>query len=240
MYNFEYVCKKELSPIKNELISIINEVQNIVRDDFTFSFVFIGSCKRNMVTYDPKSNIGFDFDVNIEIQWVARDFSAKETKEMLISAFNKAARKYGYDYAENSTRVITIKVKDFKNSKILHSCDFAIVKNYTDDEGNRRQEYIRYCKKSNSYCWAKQPDGFYLLPEKAQWIKDNDYQDELRRVYLNKKNRNAELQQSSRSLYAQAVNEVCQRGGYFNEDEDENENENENSYSLFSLAHHFW
>lgn len=238
MYNFEYVCKKELSPIKNELISIISEVQNIVRDDFTFSFDFIGSCKRNMVTYDPKSNIGFDFDVNIKIQWAARKFSAKETKEKLISAFNKAARKHGYDYAENSTRVITIKVKDFKNSKILHSCDFAIVKNYTGNEGNECQKYIRYCKKSNSYCWAKQPDGFYSLPEKAQWIKDNDYQDELRDVYIDKKNRNTDLRQSSRSLYAQAVNEVCQRGGYFNEDE--NENENENSYSLFSIFRPFW
>ena len=56
-------------------------------------------------------------------------------KFKIIQALNKVAHKYGYDYAEDSTRVITIKFKDRKNSRILHSCDFAIVNNYTDEEG---------------------------------------------------------------------------------------------------------
>ena len=67
MYHFEFVTKKQRAPIKKDLIAIINEVQNLLRGEFTFRFDFVGSDKHNMVTYDPKTNIGFDFDVNIEV-----------------------------------------------------------------------------------------------------------------------------------------------------------------------------
>ena len=46
MHDFVYVTKKEAMPVKKELISLINEVQNIVRQNFTFRFDLIGiSCK---------------------------------------------------------------------------------------------------------------------------------------------------------------------------------------------------
>ena len=44
-----YVSKKEAAPVKAELLDIIHEVQDIVRDDFTFQFTFIGSSSRNMI-----------------------------------------------------------------------------------------------------------------------------------------------------------------------------------------------
>ena len=59
--------KKEAAPVKAELLEIIHEVQDIVRDDFTFQYTFIGSSSRNMITEDIKSNIGYDFDVNLEV-----------------------------------------------------------------------------------------------------------------------------------------------------------------------------
>ncbi len=57
MNNFKYVSKRQLSPVKQELIQIIKSVQDEIRKDFTFRFDFVGSVKRNMVTYDVKSNI---------------------------------------------------------------------------------------------------------------------------------------------------------------------------------------
>ena len=65
MYHFKYVTKAELAPFKKELIELIHLVQNDVRDDFTFQYEFIGSVSRNMVTFDPQSNTGFDFDINL-------------------------------------------------------------------------------------------------------------------------------------------------------------------------------
>ena len=216
MYNFEYVTKKQLSPVKKDLIQIINFVQKQVRKDFTFQFYFVGSVERNMVTYYVKSNVGFDFDVDIYVNDNACRLSAKEIKTIIRLAFDKAAPCFGYDYAEDSTRVITIKFKDKENSKILHSCDFAIVNNYMDRNGNERQKYIHFNKRQNKYSWEEQPQEFYLLDERADWIKNNEYWQEMRDLYLDKKNHNSDQHKYSRSIYAEAIHETCQKYGYYN------------------------
>lgn len=95
-------------------MELIHKVQDEVRDSFTFQYKFVGSVQRNMVTCDVKSNAGFDFDVNIMVNDDDKDFEAEEIKNILMCAFNKYARKYGYDSCEDSTRVFTIKVKDRK------------------------------------------------------------------------------------------------------------------------------
>ena len=60
MHDFKYVTRKERAPVKNDLIAIIKRTQNLLRDDFTFRFDFVGSDRRNMVTYVPQTNIGYD------------------------------------------------------------------------------------------------------------------------------------------------------------------------------------
>ena len=129
MHNFEYVPKEEWKPIKDELLEIIHRLQNEVRDSFTFQYHFVGSSKRNMITRDRNSNTGFDFDVNIEVNDPDEDYSAKEIRNILRKGLDRVTNPYGgsifgYDYTEDSTRVLTIKVKDRTNSRILHSCDF--------------------------------------------------------------------------------------------------------------------
>lgn len=215
MYNFQYVNPKQLSSAKKDLIQIINSVQDEVRQYFTFQFYFVGSVGRDMVTYDVKSNIGYDFDVDIHVNDDECRYSAKEIKTKIMLALNKVVHYYGYDDAENSTRVITIKVKDRKNSKILHSCDFAIVNDYTDNEGNERQEYIHYNKKQKSYSWNEQPQGFYLLDEKTDWIKNCGYWKEVLDLYLYKKNHNNDPHKHSRSIYAETIHEISQKYGYY-------------------------
>ena len=111
MKDFEYVTKKEYLPVKNELIELINLVQDEVRDKFTFRFDFIGSASRNMITRDKKSNIGYDFDVNIRVNDDDNEYSAKEIRRILKDGFDKHSKKFQYDYAEDSKRVLTIKLK---------------------------------------------------------------------------------------------------------------------------------
>lgn len=212
MYHFKYVTKAELAPFKKELIELIHLVQNDVRDDFTFQYEFIGSVSRNMVTFDPQSNTGFDFDVNLFVNDDEEDYKPGEIKHILMDAFNKHARKYRYDFCEDSTRVFTIKVKDKKNSKILHSCDFAIVNNY----GENQQEYIRFNKPHN-YAWVEQPDGFYQLPDKIEFCKENGLWTDVRNLYLDKKNNNTVKGKKSRSIFAETVHQICQQNGYYEE-----------------------
>lgn len=112
MHVFRYVSKKEAAPIKAILLEIIHSTQNLVRDEFTFQYEFVGSASRNMITCDTKSNIGFDFDVNIYVNDDEENYTAKQIRQIIKQALDKVARHYGYDYCEDSTRVLTIKVKD--------------------------------------------------------------------------------------------------------------------------------
>ena len=111
MHDFSYISKNDnqVQKFYNIIIDILCEVQDLIRDKFTFSFIPVGSYSRNMITYDKKTNVGFDFDFNIEVNDDEENFSAKEIKNILINALNHVVIKYGYSYAEDSTRVITIK-----------------------------------------------------------------------------------------------------------------------------------
>ena len=128
MKNFEYVTRNEYMPVKKELIDFINAVQDEIREYLTFSYDFIGSSARNMITREVNGNVGYDFDVNLKIRSQGDDYSPSELRKIIRLAFDKHKNSFGYDFSENNTRVITLKVKDKKNKRILHSCDFAIVR----------------------------------------------------------------------------------------------------------------
>ncbi len=210
MHDFKYVTKNEAKPVKEELYQILYEVQDIVRDYFTFNFVPVGSSSRNMITYDTKSNIGFDFDFNIEVNDDDEEFAPKEIRTILRNAIDRVAPRYGYKYCEDSTRVLTIKKVNTFSSRIIHSCDFAIVYNCKDG----RQQYIRYNKADNQYVWNYQGKGFVDLDKKIEWLKKKKLWGELKDYYIIKKNNNDDIDKHSRSIFAEAVNEMCMKNGY--------------------------
>lgn len=215
MHDYQYVSKRQTSPIRAEIETLIHLVQKEVKNKFTFSYQFIGSASRNMITEDKKSNTGFDFDVNIRVNDDYNEYTAKQIKTTLMNAFNKYNHLFQYDNCEDSKRVITIKVKDSKNSTILHSCDFAVVNDYIDDYGYDCQEFIYFNKKQNTYEWQEQPKGFYELPEKIEWCHDEGLWNAVRDLYIIKKNNNTDPHVKSRSIFAKTVNEICQKYGYF-------------------------
>lgn len=210
MHDFRYVTKKEAQPIKDELYQILYEVQDLVRNNFTFSFTPIGSSSRNMITYDAKSNIGFDFDINIEVNDDNENFSPKEIRTIIRTAIDRIAPQYGYKYCEDSTRVLTIKKVNTFSSSIIHGCDFAIVYNCTDG----RQQYIHFNKDNDYYSWEYQGKGFIGLNKKIDWLKRNGLWGELQDYYIEKKNRNENPDKHSRSIFAESINEMCQKNGY--------------------------
>lgn len=206
MYHFQYVSRKEAALYKKELIELINEVQDEARDKFTFQFTFIGSSKRNMITYDPTTNKGFDFDVNLEVNDDNEYYEPIEIRNILRNAFNRVVKNYGYSNCEDSTRVLTIKCKDYRRSRILYSCDVAIV--YNCEEG---QQYIRFNRQTGTCTWAFQTQPYRDLEKRANALKKNDFWNEVLDVYLDKKNSNVDPDKHSRSLYAETINECYQR-----------------------------
>lgn len=212
MHDFEYVPNYEWKPVRDELFEIIHKLQDEVRDYFTFQYHLVGSSKRNMITRDRNSNKGYDFDVNIEVNDPDEKYSAEEIREILHKALNKITNPYGYsifgyDYTEDSTRVLTIKVKDKANSCILHSCDFCIVY----ECGDGRQQYIRYNKKQNSYTWEYQPKGYMELQSKIEWVKKHGLWQQVRDYYIYKKNINDNPDKHSRAIFAETIHEIWQK-----------------------------
>ena len=210
MHDFRYVTKNEAKPIKEELYQILYEVQDLVRDKFTFSFTPIGSSSRNMITYDAKSNIGFDFDINIEVNDDNEDFKPKEIRTIIRTAIDRIAPRYGYKCCEDSTRVLTLKKVNTSSSSIIHSCDFAIVYNCADG----RQQYIHFNKDNNYYSWKYQGKGFVGQKKKIDWLKKKKLWGNLRDYYIEKKNANEDPDKHSRSIFAESINEMCQKKGY--------------------------
>ena len=202
MHDFRYVPRTEYQPLKNQIIQILNEVQDEVRDDFTFQYHFIGSTKRKMITRDMKSPIGFDFDVNIEVNDDDEDYSATDIRNILRPIITRVSWKYGFNKCEDSTRVITIKMTNPWRSTIEHSCDFAIV------YGN---QYIRFNKGTQTYTWEYQSKNHNDIEKRADILKKNGCWDEVRTVYLDKKNCNNNPDKHSRSLYFETINEVYKR-----------------------------
>lgn len=191
MYHFDYVSKKEAAPYKAELIEILHQVQDYVRDDFTFQFTFIGSSSRNMITYDPTTNIGFDFDVNITVNDDDEDYSPEEIRTILHNAFSRFMTAYGYNKCEQSTRVISIKVVDQWSSRVIRN----------------GQQYIRFNKERNYFSWEFQTQPYKELEFRADYLKENGHWNEVLEVYLDKKNNNYNPDKHSRSLYAETINE---------------------------------
>lgn len=207
MHNFVYVTQASARPAKNELIQIIHEVQDLVEDYFTFQFKPVGSSSMNMITFDRNSNIGFDFDFDLEINDDNENYTPAEIRRIMRNAIDQVALRYGYKYCEDSTRVLTIKKVNTFTSQILHSCDFALVYNC----GDGRQQYIRFNKKNNNYTWEYQGKSFKNLEKRISWLKANDYWGELQDYYIDKKNRNNNLDKHSRSILAESINEMYQR-----------------------------
>lgn len=69
----------------------------------------VGSSGRNMITYDKKSNMGFDFDLNREINDDEENYEPEDIRHIIKIAIDQVALKYGYKHCEDSTRVLTIK-----------------------------------------------------------------------------------------------------------------------------------
>ena len=129
---------------------------------------------------------------------------------MFMTALSSISWQYGFSCSKDSTSVITIKKVDTFNSRILYSCDFAIVNNYKDKNGNPHQQFVYFNKTRNEYYWRERSKEYCHIKEKEIKIKEAGMWNEVRKVYLDKKCRFS-YQKKSRALYAETINEVFAR-----------------------------
>lgn len=205
-HDFVYADKEEVKEVRNILLEIIHRVQNELReckDEITFQYRIVGSAKRNMITYDRKSNVGFDFDINLYVNDNGIfDNKPEVLRRLLRLTFDRVARYYGYRYCEDSTRVLTIKKINSYSSRVLHSFDFCII-------SNQEPEYfIFFDKKDNNYVWAKRKADLKEVQVKEKWLKKNGKWQEVRNHYLYLKDNNYNPNRKSISIYKETINNL--------------------------------
>lgn len=203
MSYFEYVSKEEVSRVKNELIKFINIIQSEVRNEFTFTYSFIGNSNRNMVTTNYYSNIGYDYDVSIMVN-IVDNLDENKIINTLRNAFNNHSDMFKYNVNEDEKRPISIKFKDKKRSKLYHICDFGVFKK--DFDGSIK--YISFSKKSSTYLWINNPVGIASFDQKIMWLKDNGYWQEVRDVYLEKRALNINKNKPTRLIFIEVINSI--------------------------------
>lgn len=77
-----------------------------------------------------------------------------------------------------------------------------------------RQQYICFNKENNYYFWEYQGKGFIDLDKKIDWLKNKKLWKKLQDYYIEKKNSNENPDKHSRSIFAESINEMCQKNGY--------------------------
>ncbi len=203
IYKFVYVTKAKAKPAKILVVNIIQELQKLLKGKLTFQYKFVGSSSRNMITEDIKGNVGFDFDVDI-IPNLPDNYKPKQIRDMIRNALNNISCKNGFSCPSDSTSVLEIKCINREKSKIVYSCDFAIVR----VRSNNRKQFIRYNKSQNNYAWEYRGDEYDNVSEKYNWIKNNEYVNKLRDCYIDMKNKNYCKDRHSRTIFAEAVNNI--------------------------------
>lgn len=184
-HSYEFVSEQEYKPVKERLEQLIQEVQDYLRKDhYPILYKYVGSAERDMITRDPTTNVGYDFDLNIYFENRLCYLSSPQTiKAKIMNAFNKHVEKYGYNFCEDSTRVITIKTINHTNSTIIHSADFCIIK----DLPNGQIQIIKNNKQTNSYYWETLSQYPIELSERAAALKNRGYWNKVKELYLRKK-----------------------------------------------------
>lgn len=201
---YEYVTRREFSPINQNFQLIINQVHKEMKQHgITFQHELIGSGSRRLVTRISGGNTGYDFDYNLVIQQVPDEFSPKKIKNLFRESFRRALRNTKYKDPEDSTSVLTIKMIDSKNSRIIHSFDIALT--FCSEDG---EKYIRN-NKNGSYTWEYRKCKVFNQ-ELVEEIKDFyvDGWGLIYEEYLDLKNNNRDSNKHSYNLYVEAVNNI--------------------------------
>ncbi len=206
MERYVYVKPDQYEDVYQELRTIIKNLHNILMnwEVCTFNEMLIGSGKLGLVTYDTKGNEGFDFDFNLNIQSIFEDFcdeegnfTAKDLKLAIMDGLKEALKGTDYKNPNDSSSVITIKVIDHKNSKILYGADFAII--YNDEK-------IKYDKKSKDYYFEERSQKQYSESDKIDIIRRDKHWEEFKKRYLEKKN--TDLNKKSSSIRRETINDI--------------------------------
>ena len=204
---FRYAPQKEVKELAEWCLDILHEMQDEMRDYFTFDIRLIGSGEKRLVTQNEEEC--FDLDYNLILQRDKQGLlnNPKKIKDLFVLGFDKVLNTHVKDYSHacDSSSVITIKIVHDK--RLRFSFDVAIIVEGDDGFFYR----LTNDKNSGRYIWNRvKNSGNYL--KKYQQIKKGGYFPQFKERYLELKNMHLRRQDEikSFSIFLETLNEFYQ------------------------------
>lgn len=204
----EYITKKELKEPKQVILNWITKVQKEMKKEhkITFSYIAIGSSKRNMVIKLCNKDL-YDLDYQIVLQKTPKDFDvnkkAKKIKDLFRTTFDKY-RPSEFSCCEDSTQALTT-----KNIEKKYGYDIIITRyDENSDFYILRNNKNRNNANTNDYQWAIKSD-MKNHHENFKKIKGPEMFNYLRKIYKEKRHKHKDdNERKAYQLFNEAVNET--------------------------------
>lgn len=210
---YHYIQDKDFQKrLKSTCCDIVNQlVQRINKDSaMTVNSCLVGSGAKNLVTQNADESIDLDYNICVLDTKSIIINNGRDIKEYVRKEFNTVLKANNWGDCQDSTSALTTEKRVFKQgNKTAFSIDLAITcKNNFGwhkliHEKNGWTIYDRYY-------WNEIPDS-RQLDERVYSIKLNDLWNEVRDIYLEKKNlylQRNDTTHPSFIIYIESVNQV--------------------------------
>ena len=210
---YHYIANKDfLNNMRRVCSDIVNQlVQAINAEDFMMVEAhLIGSGAKNMVTQNALEPIDLDYNL-VVIHTECNINDGKIIKEYVRGKFNYVLKRNGWSDCKDSKSCLTTEKRHFKKGNDTEfSIDLAIVHEDRNGSWYRLIHKKTGIASKDEYFWVMGPHSEGLV-KKVEWLKQNNHWNEVRTVYLDKKNMylsRHDYYHPSFVCYTEAVNEL--------------------------------
>lgn len=216
---YHYIEDKTfLKKMRGVCSNMINQLVQSINNDsvMTVETHLVGSGARNLETQNEKEPIDLDYNINIVNVLSIKINDGKKIKEYIQKMFDNVLKHNNLACCDDSKSVLSTKLMHLNDYKeIKFKIDLAIV-----SEDNKSSWYRLIHKKTgiiqnDEWFWNQGPDS-NKLTSKANFIKNNNFWDEVRITYLKRKNMyltKNDDNHSSFNCYIEAINEIYKKHG---------------------------
>lgn len=212
LFMYHYVEDKEfLREMKSLCSNIVNQLVQSINNDsvMTVKAELVGSGAKNLITQNGKEAIDLDYNLCI-VKCNGRIIPGQQIKEYVRKKFNEILNYNDLDDCQDSTSALTTgKVYSTNGNRTPFSIDLAIVRKNNGNWERLIHEKTGFVNLDRWY-WNIAPNS-RGLSEKVDKLKKENLWNEVRDLYLEKKNmylRRQDYNHPSFIVYIETINEI--------------------------------
>lgn len=210
---YHYIQDKDfLKRLRGTCSDIVNQLVQSINNEsiMTVKACLVGSGAKNLITQNENEPIDLDYNLCIVSTESINIRDGREIKEYVRKQFNKILHLNGWGDCQDSTSVFTTEKRVFKEgNQTAFRIDVAITCMYNNSWQRLIHQKTGFIN-LDRYYWNEVKES-RRLEEKVCVIKMNSLWDEVRTVYLEKKNfylcRNDQSHPSF-IIYVEAINQI--------------------------------